>query len=244
MVISQCRRMVLSNITRTLPHTVMPHKIHQQRTFHIHHPFQSQKDHPTHHHTCLQSNGRNIRLRQSNKNLGNNNGGEEIWQLIQLTDSVLQHKTVNTTEPKTTTDAPARSRVPLYTKNSTQHMRSMTPPNTQIPQLSTQSVPRVDQSTKTTHKHQTKKHTNKFQATAPAHYKWSSTQSAKAPPASRTRALTQLTKLENKTQTGHASTVDADIAQLENDVHQYLAVMDTDTGDLLCYRQLMINPTF
>ena len=51
-----------------------------------------------------------------------------------------------------------------------------------------------------------------------------------------------MTKLENKTQTGHASTVDADISKLENDVHQALAVMDTDTSKLLSYRQLMGNP--
>ena len=51
-----------------------------------------------------------------------------------------------------------------------------------------------------------------------------------------------MTKLENKTQTGNASTVDAAIAQLESEVHQTLAVMDTDTGKLLSYRQLMRNP--
>ena len=48
-----------------------------------------------------------------------------------------------------------------------------------------------------------------------------------------------MTKIKNKTQTGHSSTVDADIAQLENDVHQALEVIDTDTGNILSYRQLM-----
>ena len=117
-------------------------------------------------------------------------------------------------------------------------------PNLQLPSLSTPSVLRVNQSTKTTHKHQTKKHNNKLQATAPAHNTRSKTQADKAPPAIKTRARTQLTKLENKTQTGHASTVDATIAQLGNDVHQALVVMDTDTGKLLSYRQLMRSPKF
>ena len=43
---------------------------------------------------------------------------------------------------------------------------------------------------------------------------------------------------------GHVATVDAEIVQLENDTHQALAVMDTDTGKLLSYRQLMRNPKF
>ena len=118
----------------------------------------------------------------------------------------------------------------------------MTPLNPQGPQLSTPSVPRADQSTKTNHKHRTKRHRTKFQTTAPAHNTRLRTQAAKAPPVRRTRARTQLTKSENKTQTGHASTVDAAILQLEKDVHQALAVMETDTGKLLSYRQLMRNP--
>ena len=50
--------------------------------------------------------------------------------------------------------------------------------------------------------------------------------------------------MENKTKTGQESTVDATIAQLENDVHQALAVMDTDTGKLLSCRQPMKNPKY
>ena len=165
-------------------------------------------------------------------------------QLIQFTERLLQHKTANATAPTTTTDAPASQRVPLYTNNNTQQTRYMTPPNPQVPQLSTPSVLRVDQSTTKTHRHQTKKHKNTFQATAPAHNTISWTQAAKAPPESRTRARSQLTKLENKTQTGHASTLDAAIAQLENDIRQALAVMDIDTGKLLSYRQLMRKPNF
>ena len=102
----------------------------------------------------------------------------------------------------------------------------------------------MDQSTKTNHKHITKKHTTKFHTTAPAHNTRLRTQAAEVPPASRTRARNQLTKLENKTHTGHASTVDAAILQMENDVHQALTVMDTDTGKLLSYRKLMRNPKF
>ena len=48
--------------------------------------------------------------------------------------------------------------------------------------------------------------------------------------------------MENEKQTGQASTVDATVAHMENDVHQALAFMDTDTGKLLSYRQLMRNP--
>ena len=161
------------------------------------------------------------------KNFGNNNGGEEMWQLIQLKERTMQHKTANSTAPTTTMDAPESSRVPLYTNNSTQQTISMTPPNPQVPQVSTPPVPRVDQSKKTTYSHRTKKHKNKFQPAAPAHNTRSRTQAAEAPPAIRTRACTQLTKLENKTKTGHASTVDAEISQLQNEFHQDLAVMDT-----------------
>ena len=70
------------------------------------------------------------------------------------------------------------------------------------------------------------------------------TQAAKAIPESRTRARTQWTRLENKTQTGHASIVDSDIAHMENYFHQALDVMDTDTGKILSYIQLMRNPKF
>ena len=118
----------------------------------------------------------------------------------------------------------------------------MTPPNPQMPQVSTPPVPKGGQSTKTIHKHQTKKHKNKFQPKAPAHNKISRTQAAEAPPASRTIARTQLKKLENKTLTGYASTVYAAIAQLENNAHQALAVMNTNNDKLLSYRQLMRNP--
>ena len=61
---------------------------------------------------------------------------------------------------------------------------------------------------------------------------------------SRKRAHTQLTILENKTQIGQASTFDATIAQMEIDVHQYLAVMDTNTSKLPSYRQLMKNSKY
>ena len=63
-------------------------------------------------------------------------------------------------------------------------------------------------------------------------------------PWSRTRIRTQFTKIKSITQTVHAATVNAAIVQLENDVHQDLVVMDTDTGKLLIYIQLMRNPKF
>ena len=153
--------------------------------------------------------------------------------LIQRTERVLQHKTSIATTTTTKTQAPARSRVPRYINNNTRQTISMTHPNHQVPQLSTPSVPRVEQSTKTNRKHRTKKHKTKFHTIAPAHNTRSRTQAAEATPASSTRERTQLTRL---------STVDATIAQLENDVHQALAVMDTDTIKLLSHRKLMKNP--
>ena len=117
----------------------------------------------------------------------------------------------------------------------------MNPPNLQLSSLSTPSVPRVEKFKKQ-RKHRTKKHKTTFHTTAPAHNTRSQTQSAETPPASRIIACTQLARLENKTQKGQASTVETTIAQLENDIHQDLAVMDTDTGKLLNYRQLMRKP--
>ena len=163
-------------------------------------------------------------------------------QLIQITERALKQNTSNTTSPTTTTAAPAISKVLLYTNRNTWQTRSMTPPNPQVFQLSKPSVPRVDQIKKINHKHRTKKHKTEFHTTSPQHNTRSQTQVAEAPPSIRTRAHTQLTKLENKTQTGHASTVDSAISQLENDVHQDLAVIDTDTGKIISYRQLMRNP--
>ena len=60
----------------------------------------------------------------------------------------------------------------------------------------------------------------------------------------RTRAHTKLTKTKNKTHTGHASTLDVAMVQLENDVHQALEVMETYNGKLLSYRKLTRNPKF
>ena len=90
------------------------------------------------------------------KNLGNGNVGKEMRHLIQITERVMQSKTSNATETPITTGVPASSRMPMYTNTDTQQTRSMTPPIPHIPQLSTQSLPRVDQSTKTKHKQRTK----------------------------------------------------------------------------------------
>ena len=143
-----------------------------------------------------------------------------------------------------TTCKPESSRVPLYTNNNTRQTRSMTQPNPQVPPLFTPSVPRAEQSTKTKRKHRTKKHKTTFHTTAPAHNTRSRTNTAETLPASRTIARTQLSRLENKTQKVQSSTLYATIAQLEDDVHQALAVMDTDTGKLLSYRQIMRNPKY
>ena len=83
-----------------------------------------------------------------------------------------------------------------------------------------------------------------FHTTSPVHNTRYRTQAAKAPPARRKRAHTQLVISENKTKKGQASTVETNIAQLENGIHQVLAVMDTDTGKILNHRQLMRNPKY
>ena len=163
---------------------------------------------------------------KSIKNLGNVNGGEAMWQLIQITERAMKIKTSNATATPITTGVPASSRVPMYANNDTQQTRSMTPPIHQIPQLFTPSLPRVYQSTKTNHKHWTKKHKTKLHTSAPAHNTRSRTQATG--PAIRTRARTKLTKIKSITQTWHVATVDAAIAQLENDFHQALVVMATN----------------
>ena len=48
--------------------------------------------------------------------------------------------------------------------------------------------------------------------------------------------------MKNKKRKGQASKVETTIDQLENDVHQVLAVMDVDTCKLLNCRKLMRNP--
>ena len=75
--------------------------------------------------------------------------------------------------------------------------------------------------------------------TAPAHNTRSQTQKVEKPPSIRTRVRTRITIMANKKQMRRASSVETTIPQLENNVHQVLAVMDADTGNLLNYRQLM-----
>ena len=53
------------------------------------------------------------------KNLGNGNGGEEMQQLIQITEHAMQIKTSNAKATPITTGAPEILRVPLYTNNDT-----------------------------------------------------------------------------------------------------------------------------
>ena len=82
-------------------------------------------------------------------------------------------------------------------------------------------------------------HKHVISTTAPAHNTRSRTQQAETTPSIRSRARTQITILANKKQMGQASAVETTISQLENYVHEVLAVMDADTGNLLNYRQLM-----
>ena len=118
----------------------------------------------------------------------------------------------------------------------------MTPKFSQIPQLSTPSLPRVDHFTRTKHRHQTNKYKINLHTKAPAHNTRSRTQATGA--ASRKIARTQSTKTKSITQTGRAATVESAISQLENDVYQALVAMDADTRKPLSYRQLMRNPKF
>ena len=74
-------------------------------------------------------------------------------QLIQIIEHAMQSKTSTATSTLITMGVPESSRVPIYTNNNTQQTRSMTPQISQIPQLSTASLLRVDHSTKTKHKH-------------------------------------------------------------------------------------------
>ena len=79
---------------------------------------------------------------------------------------------------------------------------------------------------------------------APAHNKILQTQKAKTTPSRRTGARTRITIMLNKKQKGQTSKVETTIIQLKKNVHQALAVMETDTGKLLNYRQLMRNPKY
>ena len=85
------------------------------------------------------------------KNLGKGNGDEEMRQLIQITEFAMQRKISNARSTPITTGVSASSRVPLHTNSNTRQTRSMTPKISQIPQLSTPSLLRVDHSTKTKH---------------------------------------------------------------------------------------------
>ena len=82
-------------------------------------------------------------------------------------------------------------------------------------------------------------HKHVISTTAPAHNTRSRTQQAETTPSIRTRVRTRITIMANKKQTRRASAVETTIPQLENNVHQVLAVMDADTGNLLNYRQSM-----
>ena len=99
-----------------------------------------------------------------------------MQQIIQTKDHAMQSKTSNATSTTITTGVPAISRLPLYTNNDTRQTRSMTLQIPQIPQVSTSLLPRVDHSTKTKHKHQTKKHKTKLHTSEPAHNTRSHTQ--------------------------------------------------------------------
>ena len=83
-----------------------------------------------------------------------------------------------------------------------------------------------------------------MKTTAPAHNTRPWTQKSETPPFSRTRSRTRIIIMANEKRKGQASKVETTITQLENDFHQVLAVMDTDTSKLLNYRQLMRNPKY
>ena len=120
----------------------------------------------------------------------------------------------------------------------------MKKPTKQIPTISMPAVPRVEQSTITKHKNRKKRHKHTMSTAVLAHNTRYRTQKTKKPPARRTRAHTQVTRMENKKQKVKSSKVETTISQLENDIHQALAVMDAETGKLLNYRKLMRNPKY
>ena len=126
---------------------------------------------------------------KSIKDLGKGNGDKEMQQLIQIAERKMQSKISNEKSTTITTGVPASSRVPLHTNSDTRQTRSMMPKISQIPQLSTPSLPRVDHSTKTKHRHRTKKHKTKLHTSPPAHNTIARTQAIG--PASRTRSRTQ-----------------------------------------------------
>ena len=126
--------------------------------------------------------------------LVNVNGDKEMQQLIQITEFAMQRTIANATSTPITTRVPESLKVKLYTNNNTQQTRSMTPQISQIPQLSTPSLPRVDCYTKTKHNPQTKKHETKLHTLAPSHNTRFRTQATG--PTSRTRSRIQSRKIK------------------------------------------------
>jgi hypothetical protein len=63
---------------------------------------------------------------------------------------------------------------------------------------------------------------------------------ADAPPATRTRSSTKNPKMNN-TVRKYARGLTKKMEQIENKVHQAMAVMDEETGQLLNYRQLLCS---
>ena len=193
------------------------------------------------------------------KTLGNGKGSDEMQQLFRLSEREIQHNTPIEATPTKTSSDPSVSRVPLnINNNKPRQTESMTHPNQQFSTVSTPVVPRVEQSTAAKQKIRKDNHMAKKAAistTALEHSTRSRTQKTETPPSIRTRANISLTRIENKKLTGRASSVDAKtkrhmqqitnhIAQLDNDFHKALAVMDEYTGNILNYRQLMRKPKY
>ena len=97
----------------------------------------------------------------------------------------------------------------------------------------------VEQWTISKQKNRKKRHKPMINKTAPSHNTGSRTQKTETPLARSTISCTRWTRTENKKQKGQASKLETTISQLENKVHQYLVVMDTETGKILNYRQLI-----
>ena len=177
------------------------------------------------------------------KNLGN--GNQRNKKLILLIKRSIHHELHIAATPTTTAHNPASLRVHLTnTNNNSRQTRSMTQSTQHLSTISTPVVLRVEQSMVAKNRIRKKSHKSTISTTSPAHNTRSITQRTETPPSSRTRSRTRIARMKNKKQTGWASRVERTIAQLENDVHQSLVVMEADTSKLLNYRQLMGNPKY
>ena len=220
------------------------------------------------------------------QNIGGSKGDEEMKQLVQLTQQAITRDPAIATAITQKPSPVAVPRVhPSAPSDANQRQtRSVTKAFQEFAQQYTAAVPRVgntDQPNPTAPPPSTSRPSNRrrrkqrkaaaraqVSASAPARNTRSRIKAATkaaAPPATRTRAATSLSRLtkptvstKNKTRKGNAAaalmlrgkdrnklrTLTKRIERLENEVHQAMAVMDAESGKLLNYRQLMKHRKF